>query len=106
MHFEDDPISDMHAKNHLIILCLKHFPGPTKFGPVFWSRLFRRGPVEYNYPQKTSTGIRLRTKKLYQGITRNVKMLENTSSLLLVLVLFRFRLGTILCNNTIVCLQW
>ena len=50
MHFKDDPISDMHAKNYLIISCLKHFPGPTKFGPVFWSRLFRRGPVEYNYP--------------------------------------------------------
>ena len=50
MHFKDDPISDMHAKNYLIILCLKHFPGPTKFGPVFWSRLFQRGPVEYNYP--------------------------------------------------------
>ena len=52
MHFKDDPISDMHAKNYLIILCLKHFHGPTKFGPVFWSRLFRRGPVEYNYPSK------------------------------------------------------
>ena len=50
MHFKDDPISDMHAKNYLLILCLKHFPGPTKFGPVFWSRLFRRGPVEYNSP--------------------------------------------------------
>ena len=50
MHFKDEPISDMHAKNNLIISCLKHFPGPTKFGPVFWSRLFRRGPVEYNYP--------------------------------------------------------
>ena len=50
MHFKDDPISDMHAKYYIIILCLKHFPGPTKFGPVFWSRLFRRGPVEYNYP--------------------------------------------------------
>ena len=50
MHFKDDPISDMHARNYLIILCLKHFPGPTKFGPVFWSRLFRYGPVEYNYP--------------------------------------------------------
>ena len=50
MHFKDDPISDMHAKNYIIILCLKHFPGRTKFGPVFWSRLFRRGPVEYNYP--------------------------------------------------------
>ena len=50
MHFKDDPISDMHVKNYLIILCLKHFPGPTKFGPVFWSRLFQRGPVEYNYP--------------------------------------------------------
>ena len=50
MHFKDDPISDIHAKNYLIISCLKHFPGPTKFGPVFWSRLFRRGPVEYNYP--------------------------------------------------------
>ena len=49
MHFKDDPISDMLAKNYLIILCLKHF-GPTKFGSVFWSRLFRRGPVEYNYP--------------------------------------------------------
>ena len=49
MHFKDDPISDMHAKNYLIILCLKHFPGPTKFGPVFWSRFFRRGPVEYNF---------------------------------------------------------
>ena len=22
----------------------------AKLGPVFWSRLFRRGPVEYNYP--------------------------------------------------------
>ena len=50
MHFKDDPVSDMHAKSYLIISCLKHFPGPTKFGPVFWSRLFRRGPVEYNYP--------------------------------------------------------
>ena len=50
MHFKDDPISDMHAKINLIILCLKHFSGPTKFGPVFWSRLFQRGPVEYNYP--------------------------------------------------------
>ena len=50
MHFKDDPISDMHVKNYLIILCLKHFPGPSKFGTVFWSRLFRRGPVEYNYP--------------------------------------------------------
>ena len=54
MHFKDDPISDMHAKNYLIISCLKHFPGPTKFGPVFWSRLFRRGPVEYNYPVSPS----------------------------------------------------
>ena len=35
MHFTDDPISDMHAKKYLIISCLKHFPGPTKFGPVF-----------------------------------------------------------------------
>ena len=50
MHFKDNPISDIHAKNYLIILSLKHFPGPTKFGPVFWSRLFQRGPVEYNYP--------------------------------------------------------
>ena len=50
MHFKDDPISDMHAKNYLIISCLKHFSGRTKFGPVFWSRFFRRGPVEYNYP--------------------------------------------------------
>ena len=54
MHFKDDPISDMHAKNYLIILFLKHFPGPTKFGPVFWSRLFRRGPVEYNSMQDDS----------------------------------------------------
>ena len=54
MHFKDDPVSDMHAKNSLIISCLKHFPGPTKFGPVFWSRLFRRGPVEYNYPPQCS----------------------------------------------------
>ena len=50
MHFKDDSISDMHAKNYLVISCLKQFPGLTKFGPVFWSRLFRRGPVEYNYP--------------------------------------------------------
>ena len=50
MHFKDDPISDVHAKNYIIILCLKHFPGRTKFGPVFWSRPFPRGPVEYNYP--------------------------------------------------------
>ena len=49
MHFKDDPMRDMHAKNYIIILCLKHFSGRTKFGPVFWSRLFRRGPVEYNY---------------------------------------------------------
>ena len=54
MYFKDDPVSDMHAKNSLIISCLKHFPGPTKFGPVFWSRLFRRGPVEYNYPKTTT----------------------------------------------------
>ena len=51
MHFKDDPISDMHAKNYLIILCLMPLPGPSKFGPAFWSRLFRRGPVEYNYPE-------------------------------------------------------
>ena len=57
MHFKDDPISDMHAKNYLIISCLKHFPGPTKFGPVFWSRLFRRGPVEYNYPLYQSGSV-------------------------------------------------
>ena len=37
MHFKDDPICDIHAKNYLIILSLKHFPGPTKFGPVFSS---------------------------------------------------------------------
>ena len=59
MHFKDDPISDIHAKNCLIILSLKHFPGPTKFSPIFWSRLFQRGPVEYNYPlgmnQKTQS---------------------------------------------------
>ena len=39
MHLKDDPISDMQAKNYLIILFLKHFPGPTNlvpsFGPVF-----------------------------------------------------------------------
>ena len=35
MHFKDDSISDMHAKNYLIISCLKQFPGLTKFGPVF-----------------------------------------------------------------------
>ena len=51
MHFKDDPISDMHAKNYIIILCLKHFLGRTKFGPVFWPRLFRRGPVEYHYSE-------------------------------------------------------
>ena len=50
IHFKGDPISDMHAKKYLIILCLMRLPGPLKFGPVFWSRLFRRGPVEYNYP--------------------------------------------------------
>ena len=59
MHFKDDPISDIHAKKYLIILSLKHFPGPTKFGPVFWSRLFQRGPVEYNYPSKISEWTRL-----------------------------------------------
>ena len=48
MHFEDNPINDIHAKNQFFIRRMKHFPGPTKFGPVFWSRLFRRGPVEYN----------------------------------------------------------
>ena len=56
MQFKDDPISDIHAKNYLIILSLKHFPGPTKFGSVFWSRLFQRGPVEYNYPVHTNWG--------------------------------------------------
>ena len=50
MYFQDDLISDMRAKNYVIILCLEPLPGPSKFGPVFWSRLFRRGPVEYNYP--------------------------------------------------------
>ena len=55
MHFKDDPISDMHAKNHLYILCLMPLPGPSKFGPVFWSRLFRRGPVEYNYPRMSAS---------------------------------------------------
>ena len=63
MHFKDDPISDMHAKNYLIILCLKHFPGPTKFGPVFWSRLFQRGPVEYNYPLFRLKTVLLKTEK-------------------------------------------
>ena len=50
MHFKDDPISDMHAKNYSIILCLMPLSGPSKFGPVLWSRLFRCRPVEYNYP--------------------------------------------------------
>ena len=35
MHFKDDLISDTHVKNYFIISCLKHFPGPTKFGPAF-----------------------------------------------------------------------
>ena len=35
MHLKDDPISDMHAKYYLTVSCLKQFPGPTKFGPVF-----------------------------------------------------------------------
>ena len=39
MHSIDDPISDMHAKNYLIILCLTPLPGPQNlvpsFGPVF-----------------------------------------------------------------------
>ena len=38
-HFKDDPISDMPVKDCLIISCLKHFPGPTKFGPVFSSAI-------------------------------------------------------------------
>ena len=41
MQFKDDPISDIHAKNYLIILSLKHFLGPQNlvpsFGPVFSS---------------------------------------------------------------------
>ena len=63
MHFKDDPISDIHAKKNLIILSLKHFPEPTKFGPVFWSRLFQRGPVEYNYPRKDAEKDPERRKK-------------------------------------------
>ena len=35
MHIKDDPTSDMHAKNYLIIWCLEHLLGPSKFGPVF-----------------------------------------------------------------------
>ena len=54
MHFEDDPVSDRQAKQYLIIYCLKPLPRSSKFGPVFWSRLFRRGPVEYNYPTNTA----------------------------------------------------
>ena len=54
MHFKDDPVSDRQAKQYLIIYCLKPLPGSSKFGPVFWSSLFRRGPVEYNYPTTTA----------------------------------------------------
>ena len=45
MHFKDDPISGMHAKifNYLMS---EAFAWVLKI----WSRLFRRGPVEYNYP--------------------------------------------------------
>ena len=73
MHFKDDPISDMHVKNYLIILCLKHFPGPSKFGPVFWSRLFRRGPVEYNYPIFRTSLFQV---SLHYGGGRNREILE------------------------------
>ena len=31
-------------------LMFEAFTWPLKFGPVFWSRLFWRSPVEYNYP--------------------------------------------------------
>ena len=37
----DPPV---HAKNYLIIWCLKPLTGSSKFGPSF--------PVEYNYPKK------------------------------------------------------
>ena len=73
MHFKDDPISDMHAKNYLIILCLKHFPGRTKFGPVFWSRLFRRGPVKYNYPNRPGQSDYPRTPQDTPGHPRTLQ---------------------------------
>ena len=55
MHFKNDPISDMHAKNYLIIWGMKPLSGPSKFCHVFWCRLFQRGPVEYNYPYPAFT---------------------------------------------------
>ena len=71
MHFKDDPISDMHAKKYVIILCPKHFPGRTKFGPVFWSRLFRRGPVVYNYPLfHRVRPLTFRRTRIIQNITK------------------------------------
>ena len=54
MHLNDDPMSNMQAKNYLNICCL--MPLPSKFGLVFWSRLLRRGPVEYNYPYSCLSG--------------------------------------------------
>ena len=51
MHFKDDSVSDMRANNYLIVWRLKPLPGSSKFGSVFWSRLFRRGPVDYNYKE-------------------------------------------------------
>ena len=57
MHFKDDPISDIHGKNYSIIWCLKPLPGSSKVGPVLWSRLFRRGPVEHNYPPYSSNSM-------------------------------------------------
>ena len=41
MHFKDDPITDMHTKNYLIILCLKHFLGPQNLVPSFPARSSR-----------------------------------------------------------------
>ena len=55
MHYKDDPFSDMHAKIFIFFMYthVKPLSGSSKCGSVFWSRLLRRGPVEYNYPIKS-----------------------------------------------------
>ena len=61
MHFKDDPIRDIHAKNYFVIYGLKPFPGLSKFGSVF-------GPVLSGaVPSITTTQIYNKDHKFSDG---------------------------------------
>ena len=63
MHFEDNPISDMHANKLSNYLMTEAFSWTLNI----WSRLFRRGPVEYNYPDPILFFYRKKVLKDGQG---------------------------------------